>query len=183
MPGIPKSCAACKNDLEEHENWHSVIHPRCRFCKIVVHKLENASSFEHCTENEARVKSEDARTCSKCFKVFTKACNRKRHEDDKKCEKEATPTLEKKPKIFTCAFCEVSFSDECSLIRHKKIHEENFNCLKCDQCNKKFIREDNRAERHVKLVHNLVAKNKIQNFLLVQHCANSPVINVENLSN
>ena len=164
FPGILKSCLACQNDLTEHNNLHSVIHLSCKFCRFPAAKLEGAITLENYKENEIEMISMEYKTCSKCFKIFTREDNRKRHEASGNCMKKTEVTTTK-PKKFNCDYCDSTFTEKRNLIRHTKIHMENWELLKCPECPEKFMREDNR-ERHMQKVHKYIEVNKNTHFRL-----------------
>ena len=160
--GIPLNCQDCEQNIEEHKRLHSVIHSRCKFCKAYVTKLEGALTLQDCHENEKSFMSLDKRTCKKCYKVFRRSDIRKRHEDTNTCQ-EAHKQGISKVKKYKCDLCDVEFTENRNLVRHQKVHHEDFQMIKCEECEETFRRASNK-ERHVCLVHNYVEHNKNPNF-------------------
>ena len=164
-PGIPLSCDRCKKDLQEHETEHSVIHQRCKFCLPVTVKIDGAMSLKVCRENERKHQSMENRTCKYCFKVFTRSDLRKKHEDLEICKKKnslkvtSVGVTSTALELFKCDICILEFKGYSSLKRHQKIHQENFQLLKCVECPKTFMNQHNK-NRHMTLVHNYVEYNK-----------------------
>ena len=159
FPGIPKNCHECKNNFDEHELFHSVIHLKCKFCKYAAWKTEGASTLQEYKENETRLSFLDDITCQYCYKIFSRPDNRQKHEKEvHKCKEKTVKDAGMSCK-YHCDYCDQKFSMLKNLIRHKAIHDEEYSLLKCDQCGQTFGRKDNK-ERHLYMVHKYVERNK-----------------------
>jgi hypothetical protein len=154
-------CLDCIKHTEDHDNFHSVWHFGCKYCKSEETE-DHADSepiktliFKHHVKNE--LNNENLK-CDFCDQTFTRQDNMMRHkithvEDKsskivcKECGKQFTrpDILERhiktihEPHMYKCDLCEQTFNRKSSLIRHVENHtDKNGVVNQCSKCDKIF---------------------------------------------
>ena len=180
--GIPRVCQDCTEDLLDHQKFHLLPHPLCKFCLQLLAPIENAKSpirsFEDCVRAKKDFQSQVNHTCAYCLKVFGEVYKRKIHENTQHegkrkefvcndCEKTFTNrnALESHwiskhgaaPKII-CEVCRNSFSSKSSLKEHRETYHNDSDRVNCDECSATFTKKSNLL-RHKGKLHNKVNVN------------------------
>ena len=176
--GIPSSCTACSEDVLQHQIYHLVYHPFCRYCKLEFRPLEMVLEIGIIYEEAVKtVDWVDNKTCEVCLKEFKDKYARVKHiatvhtgQPQKfKCDhctksysnanalkyhiaKKHQESVQKYP----CDLCELQFATPATMIRHKKnIHEhvdcDNFEKLTCDICSQVFSSLSSMKRHHREL--------------------------------
>ena len=132
--GIPRSCSDCSEDVMQHQIYHLIYHPLCRFCSFEFRPIE------FLLRNELRkfsfkkavifINSRDLKTCSTCLLECKDKKARERHE---------AIVHNHDAQQFKCDLCPKSYSNKNALSYHTgQKHQQPVQKHPCDLCELHF---------------------------------------------
>ena len=132
--GIPRSCSHCSEDVMQHQIYHLVYHPQCRFCSFELRPFDflliNKSGRFSFKKAVIFINLRDQKTCSTCLMECRDKKARERHEvivhghDTQK---------------FKCDLCPKSYTNRNALSYHNgKKHQQPVLKHPCDLCELHF---------------------------------------------
>ena len=132
--GIPRSCSHCSEDVMQHQIYHLVYHPLCRFCSFEFRPFEFllVNKSGRCTFKKTVIfiNMRDLKTCSTCLLECKDKKARERHE---------AIVHHNAIQKFKCDLCPSSYSNKNAMGYHfEQKHQQPVQRHPCDVCDLHF---------------------------------------------
>jgi hypothetical protein len=169
LAGLKKNCKKCRNDINDHNRNHHVLHSQCKICDIRSKTISDESFWE--------------KTCPECKIHFPRIVIRdmkrhiKGHDLDNLCElcgkgfrrpkylmQHKTDIHSNDSKNFQCTICQKTYKQQRNLKLHWRLRHSNLvEKFSCPQCSTEFLYRFS-LNKHLKSVHGV---NSIRNPILM----------------